>query len=132
MDNTAEGIGGRKWSFDRVSESGHLTLERALTKAGVSMPREDYEKLGEALGPQRVVRLQQGAIELAALTEHGEKVKMLLATAPQLWEAANALVALARRAPEAGAPEWRAAEQALANMVAKAVGKQDWKDVEQA
>lgn len=99
MDVTAEGIGERKWSFD---EEG--------------------------------LELRQGASCLATLNPSvAEPVKHLLVTAPQLWAAANEVCHLEYVVVDEGKPEnfteMAEAMERLRNMVAKAVGKQDWKDV---
>lgn len=93
MIESAEWIGGRKWSLERDAEGA---------------------------------RLQQGVTQLARLSPAGEKAQLLLVTAPQLWDAANELVKLVAAGREAmGTDEL----VRLANMVAKAVGKTEWKDV---
>lgn len=107
MDVTAEGLGGRKWSWQ--------------------------EKPGEG-GMERV--LSQGALEIAVLREpHGREVQHLLVTAPQLWTAANEVVAAEQAFLEddtnANSNRCVTAVMALADMVAKAVGKQRWADVAQ-
>jgi hypothetical protein len=123
MVESAEGIGSRKWSL--------------------LVPQEP-------LGTGRVLHLMQGGQTVADLTPIGLQVKELLATAPELWDAANDLVRqrekvvatreedsdrmtleyIERRAEQA--KRMQAAFERLANMVAKAVGKTDWKDVLQA
>lgn len=100
MSETPEGIGGRKWSLLRHTKIGGLTF----------------------------VTLQEGITELASLTEDGERVKSLLVTAPQLWDTANNLLqAYAQSLPDP--TEQARAWEALANMVAKAVGKTAWEQV---
>lgn len=101
MAESAEGIGGRKWSVGRAGTSGRMTIN-------------------------------EGATVLAELTPQGEAVFNLLVTAPQLWDAANDLIKTmgTEGGPRATfAPEQR---QKLANMVAKAVNKDEWAHVAQA
>lgn len=102
MAESAEGIGSRKWSLLREDDG---------------------------------VWLMQGAHRIARLEKMGEAVLLLLVTAPQLWDAANDVMkqtdgagpsALEDSGLTVGARDY------LGNMVAKAVGKQDWKDVAQA
>lgn len=119
MDATAEGIGARKWSYQT----------RDITHEVMDKP--------PVVETQYV--LSQGALELAVLTKHGEQVKLLLATAPQLWTAANEAVLSAiagwrKLGYDEGTLYERLSpqEKMLAQVVAKAVGKQDWKDVLQA
>lgn len=105
MVESAEGIGSRKWSLDRE---------------GRELARDD---------PSHSVRLMEGTKWLASLTHEGEAVLHLLVTAPQLWGAANDLVKLIASGREAmGSAE----ATALANTVAKAVGKDDWRQVLQS
>lgn len=83
----------------------------------------------ESLDSNKKVSLMQGSTELAALTPAGEAVFRLLVTSPQLWDAANAFILKA--AGEAFVetfPEF----QTLKAMVAKAVGKDSWKEVSQS
>jgi hypothetical protein len=105
MTDTAEGIGSRKWSY-QVRE------------------RDDAQMVSKTLV------LSQGVIELAALTADGERVKHLLVTAPQLWAAANAVI-IEHRSGDTLMVGLDSKIFALAEMVAKAVGKQAWEQVEQ-
>lgn len=109
MSETPEGIGGRKWSLIRATDGSD----------GMD--------------------LMEGQKKLATLTADGAKLFALFVTVPQLWEAANAAV----KAPQAllkadGVPlatkdaAIAAAYERLANMVAKAVGKDEWTKVLQA
>lgn len=100
MSETAEGIGGRKWSLLRV--------------------RED------------AIALMEGKTEVALMTSPlGDQTKLLLVTAPQLWAAANELIKVADsiNLQEHVGGKTNAALKQLADMVAKAVGKTDWKEV---
>lgn len=125
MDATAEGIGGRKWSFEVGIDRHGFGCEQdgdPLT--------EECKTCGK---PDPPIKLMQGAVELAPLLPAGKQVKFLLVTAPQLWEAANEVVAAERaflaKDTNVNADRCATAVTALADMVAKAVGKQDWKDV---
>jgi hypothetical protein len=106
MVETAEGIGSRKWSFVREGESAS----------------------------DECLVLMEGKTRLAELTKDGEAVFALLVTAPQLWAAANALILALHAAPKPlldASPAQQSAANLLAYMVAKAVGKTDWKNVAQ-
>lgn len=112
MAGTDEGIGGRKWSFLR---------DEAFS--------EQVDSDGHTVDVVGALRLMEGRTPLAALTPDGERVKLLLVTAPQLWQAANAvMVAASNGGPTAVPP---AAWQLLGDMVAKAAGKDHWQDVAQ-
>lgn len=75
-----------------------------------------------------ILTLMQGKDPLAALSPDGEKVMLLLVTCPQLWDAANDVL---RTLYTAQAGALGPASKRLANMVAKAVGKDKWEDVQQ-
>ena len=77
--------------------------------------------------------LMQGTTALATLTPDGEKVMHLLVTAPQLWDAANALLKALTDNPGGMSVTESQAEAfiRLKNMVAKSVNKDRWEDVAQ-
>lgn len=105
MASVDEGIGGRKWSFER-SKDGVLVL-------------------------------MEGKTPLAALTPEGEKLQLLLVTAPQLWSDGNEAVKVTRYQLEAitndaSMTKAQAAIVRLGNSIAKAVGKGNWLKVSQA
>lgn len=104
MVETPEGIGSQKFS---------LSKDIVIATA-------------EGLNVRFEVALMQGKTVIAALSPEGETVKSLLVTAPQLWDAANDLI---RELVRNGRTDL--ASSPLANMVAKSVGKTDWKDVAQ-
>lgn len=109
MAESAEGIGGRKWSLGRL----------------------DGERVGVYQGKHLLAELAAGELPEAARVEVvPAKVQSLIVTAPQLWDAANEFIK-AFRAPHADPSQGvlEAAEKRLSDMVAKAVGKTDWKDV---
>lgn len=137
MSDTPEEIGGRKWSLLKFSDNpdaGHTA-------------QDEFAFQGDEL------YVMEGTKTLAALTHHGAVVKALLVTAPQLWEAANDYikagdvydracmktaaaegsgVTVKMLEDEAGAQRKREiAFGRLCAMVAKSVGKTDWKDVAQ-
>lgn len=91
MVETPEGIGGRKWSFQKEA-NGDLALFEGSNK------------------------------KLAVLTPSGKEVFNLFVTSPQLWDAANEFL-------KDGSAE---NILRLQNMVAKSVGKTDWRTVAQA
>lgn len=104
MNETDEGIGSRKWSFEPTAEGLFLNQ-----------------------GTYRLARIEPMKDVVESL-----KVRMLLVTAPQLWDAANELLKLLTAV---GAPLGEASFQRdqaisiLANMVAKSVGKTNYEDV---
>lgn len=102
MSEIAEGIGGRKWSLGRELVSGQLAV-------------------------------MQGKSHMATLTDSatepcGKHVAHLIVTAPQLWAAANAICLQWNENRLFHTPEMLA----LCNMVAKAVGKSDFRNVKQS
>lgn len=114
MSETPEGIGSRKWSL---------------------LPAHDAKGDGVGGGLVWINRgddlvLMEGKTMLARLTPEGKKVFALLATAPQLWETANEVVKVSRQDGK-GVVHVQSAIYRLSEMVAKAVGKNDWKDVAQ-
>lgn len=74
--------------------------------------------------------LTEGKNRLAEVTTAGMRYKMLLATAPELWDAANEVIKALESGVEVSQPQADALHR-LRNVVAKAVGKTDWKDVAQ-
>ena len=103
MAESTEGVGFWKWSFEPVN--GELFLNQ---------------------GKYRLARLEPLPVETGL---DQSKVRGVLVTAPQLWDAANELV-----------KEWQRQRSIvcttemdrLMNAVAKAVGKTTWSDVAQA
>jgi hypothetical protein len=77
-----------------------------------------------------VVVVHQGKTPLAALTPDGLKVKELIVTSPQLWEAANDMIQALKLFDTVNSAEMvvrvHAARSALMKAVAKAAGKDDW------
>lgn len=110
MAETAEGIGGRKWSLLRDAE-GYICLQQ---------------------GRHELARLTERDDATPNADPFGSDVKELLVTAPQLWDAANNYIKTLH-APETPDAETLAgiALMRLQAMVAKAVGKMDWDDVKQ-
>lgn len=106
MIETAEGIGSRKWSYEIEGTEGSHT------------------------DPAKFV-LCQGVSRLAVLTPFGEKCKLLIATAPQLWATANDLLVLEKNVQSGACPAGMLVKgfERLSEMVAKAVGKQEWTKV---
>lgn len=109
MNDTPEGMSGRKFSFLREPFQG------------------DETKIVPNGGP---IWLMQGAIPLASLTKTGDEIKFLLVTSPQLWSAANEVVYEAVKL--VGYEKLNPQLKALAQMVAKAVGKAEWRGVLQS
>ena len=100
MAESTEGIGAWKWSFESVN--GEIFLNQ---------------------GKYRLARLERLPADMDA---DEFKIRHLLVSAPQLWDAANELAkAWERSAPT---PEL----VTLRNAVAKAVGKTAWSDVAQS
>lgn len=81
-----------------------------------------------ARGPRTL--LCQGVTVLAELTADGVLVLALLVTSPQLWEAANDLLVLDKPGTHfASDSVYQEKITRLKNMVAKSVGKDDWRKV---
>jgi hypothetical protein len=75
--------------------------------------------------------LVEGTTRLAEMTEAGMRSKRLIAAAPELWDAANEYVKLLTREQEPDETAITMAVARLQNVLAKAVGKADWRDIEQ-
>jgi hypothetical protein len=85
-----------------------------------------------SLAREGALRVMHGTTEIATLTLDGEDVKHLLVTAPQLWDAANEMIKHAMVVSAAEKAQLNEHVKHLADMVAKAVGKNSYADVKQA
>lgn len=134
MAESQEGIGGRKWSL-AIGEDRH--------GFGCECDGDPLLRECEICGPPNPpVQIMQGVTRICSLYDlpkdpttgkpglGDEHVKHLLVTAPQLWDAANELIKELATLPTASL-FLHGKDQTLKNMVAKAVGKTDWKDVKQ-
>ena len=98
------------------------------TPEGIASQKWSFQVDGES----GELTLSQGAIRLAKLTKTGETFKLLLVTCPQLWNAANDVVLLATKIADKNGEQVHPEIKLLGEMVAKAVGKQDWRTVLQS
>lgn len=117
MAESAEGIGGRKWSF----QTGTPPASHSLGSVALYLSQGKY----------KLAMMMPQETEADATMLDIEKVENLLVTAPQLWDAANEYLKALRSDGQFAESNATASLIVLEAMVAKSVGKTDWNDVKQ-